>query len=207
MGLFRKKPKEPAPMTASDADRMQAELDAIKQQLAAAEQAKVDLEARLRSARRVQHGVGCEDHDARRGERSPRRAARHDRPGSHHARGPTRHPDVLERTAQPTPTRRRRPRRSPPRALRATRHPDHDHPAATTTGRSASTAARVADAAAPAAPAREDGRLDDLSTRLEMLAAAVAAHTGQMTETQARLERDRRTRPTPRCRRRTHGVD
>ena len=34
-------------MTASDADRMQAELDAVKQQLAAAEHARADLEARL----------------------------------------------------------------------------------------------------------------------------------------------------------------
>jgi chromosome segregation ATPase len=215
MGLFSKKPKDPvaaegnpdpAPIPAStddkkkgkkqsDAERVQAELDAMKERLVAAERSKADLEARLRvlddfnaslnskilildeanahldgRLDTIDQGVtklgGRIDTLTASNERLARRLVAVD---DLDARLDELAEQLSEQESTATPAS---PTPPPPAPAAAPPPP----PAA---------------AAVPPPPqpvADDDGRIDDLSTRLELLAGAVAAHTEQMAATQVRMD-------------------
>jgi chromosome segregation ATPase len=207
MGLFSKKPKEPTNTASaesaanstpapekraknkkqSDAERVQAELDAMKERLVAAERSKADLEARLRvlddsnaslnskilildeanahldgRLDAIDQGVtmlgGQLDTLTASNDLVTRRLLAVDDLDARVGELT----DRLESPKSPTPT--------PPPPVIATSPPP---PAPSI--------------APPPAPISDDERLDDLSTRLELLAAAVAAHTEQIAATQVRM--------------------
>jgi chromosome segregation ATPase len=213
MGLFSKKPKEPTNTASaesaanstpapekqakskkqSDTERVQAELDAMKERLIAAERSKADLEARLRvlddfnaslnskilildeanahldgRLDAIDQGVtmlgGQLDTLTASNDRMTRRLVAVDDLDA-------RLGELTERlghqtTSTPTPPPPVVPTQPPPVVPVSPPPP--------------------APSIAPA-PSGDDGRLDDLSTRLELLAAAVAAHTEQMAATQVRM--------------------
>jgi chromosome segregation ATPase len=212
MGLFSKKPKEPAAPSASpgtqatptakddkknkkqsDAERVQAELDAMKERLVAAERSKSDLEARLRvlddvnaslnnkilildeanahldgRLDAIDEGVtllgGQLDTLTASNDRLTRRFLAVDDLDARLSELTERLEHQTSTTPTPPPPVASAP---PPPVVPASPPPP-------------------APSISPA-PSSDDGRLDDLSTRLELLAAAVAAHTEQMAATQVRM--------------------
>jgi DNA repair exonuclease SbcCD ATPase subunit len=214
MGLFSRKPKEPTNTASAeqsaapsipapekqaknkkqpDAERVQAELDAMKERLAAAERSKADLEARLRvlddfnaslnskilvldeanvhldgRLDAIDQGVtmlgGRIETLTGSTERLTRRMLAVDDLDARLIELTDRIDQQPSSPTTPTP--------APPAPVMPA-SPPPPPPAAV---------------APPPPPTGDDGRLDDVSARLELLAAAVAAHTEQMTATQARMD-------------------